>query len=84
MSKNAVLITSILSLITSIVYNVMQFLKTTKPIIFIVVAVFWIAVAFVVFSDAKERGRKHAAWGGLCFLIGGIGGLIYYFTIKEK
>ena len=84
MSKNAVLITSILSLILSVAYNVMQFSKTIKSVLFIVVAIFWIVVPFVVFSDAKERGRKHAAWGGLCFLTSWLGGFIYYFTIKEK
>lgn len=83
MVKNTVLIVSLASLVISVLYNVLQLTGGIKTGFFVLTGILWIAVPFVVFSDAKERGRKHGAWGGLCFLTGWIGGLIYYFTIKE-
>jgi len=83
MAKKTVLIVSLVSLIISVLYSTLQLAEGIKIGLGVVAFISWMAVCFTVFSDAKERGRKHSAWGGLCFLIGWIGGLIYFFTIKK-
>jgi hypothetical protein len=84
MSKNSVLAVSIISLIISAIYSFWVFTKPIKQILFVLALVSWFVVPFVVFNDAKKRNKKYAAWGGLCFLLGGIGGLIYYATIFKE
>lgn len=84
MSKNIILITSLISLGLSATYNFVIFTKSTTQILFILTAISWIAVPFVVFSDAKQRGKKPGPWGGISILLGGIGGLIYYATIFKE
>lgn len=88
MSKNSILILSILSLISAIIYNVLPgkpYLNvlTGKTIALVVVLIFWIIVIYSVFSDTKQR-NKSTIFVGLTLLLGGIGGLIYYFTIFKE
>ena len=83
MSKNSVLITSIISLVLWGIYNFYPLSYTPKGIIFYTIILVWIALVYVVFSDTKKRG-KPTIFAGLALLLGGIGGLIYYFTIYKE
>lgn len=83
MSKNSVLITSLISLILTGIYNFVPLPYTPKGILFYTLIIVWIAVVYVVFSDTKKRG-KPTIFAGLALLLGGIGGLIYYFTISKE
>jgi hypothetical protein len=82
MSKNSVLITSIIQIAITIAY----FLVTTKTTLWGLLQtgalIFCIVIAFVIYSDAKRRG-KSAAFAALGIFLGGIGGLIYYFIIYK-
>jgi len=83
MSKNLILITSIISLILAGIYTFFSLSYTPKGILFYTLIIVWIAVVYIVFSDAKKRG-KPTIFTGLALLLGGIGGLIYYFTISKE
>ena len=83
MGKNSVLITSLISLILTGIYNFVPLPYTPKGILFYTLIIVWIAVVYVVFSDTKKRG-KPTIFAGLALLLGGIGGLIYYFTIYKE
>ena len=82
MAKTTVLVTTLIALIINLAH-LFDVIPDMKSITTLLSIISWLAVPFVVFADAKERERKHGPWSGLCFLTGWVGGLIYYFTIKE-
>ena len=81
MSKKIILTLSIISLIVAAVAGVGG---DALFLVGLVIAFFLgLVLAFIVFSDAKERG-KSPAFVLLPLFLGGIGGLIYYFIIKDS
>jgi len=85
MSKISVIITSILSLIVTFIFNYLpdSGMNELKIGSFVATIILWIAVVFVVFADAKKR-NKSPGFAGLTLITGGIGGLIYYFVIFRE
>ena len=85
MSKLSVLITSLLSLIVTGLFNYLpeSGMIGLKIGSFIGTIILWVAVVYVVFADAKQR-NKSPGFAGLTLITGGIGGLIYYFVIFKE
>ncbi|MBR9677492.1 hypothetical protein GOV04_05095 [Candidatus Woesearchaeota archaeon] len=83
MGKNLILITSIISLIMTIVYNFVSLSYTPKGILFYSLIVIWIVLTYFVFADVKKRNMPTIYVGTTLFL-GGLGGLIYYFKIYKQ
>lgn len=80
MSKNSVVVASIVSLILSLLYNFVALEMKYKAILFLITLISWIAIIYVIFSDAKQR-NKSLAFVALGLFLGGLGGLIYYALI---
>ena len=80
MSKNLVLITSLVHLIIAGIYGFANLSTNIKRIVLIVALIWSLVVVVAVFADAKQRG-KSAAFAGLGLFLGGLGGLIYYSMI---
>ena len=83
MTKNAILVLSILNLIL-LLSVFMGVGEGYSDLIFVMTLILVLLLVFFVFSDAKLRGKSEA-FALLPLLLGGIGGFIYYFIIiKEK
>lgn len=88
MGKTSVLTISLLSLASVVGFNLIPRKVSVVPAgiqlaVLGIAIILWIAVIAVVFGDAKKR-QKSAGWAGLALVLGGIGGLIYFFTIRKE
>ena len=88
MSRTTVLIVSLVSLLVFILNNIFGFIEmglfglTGSVPYGILIILAWLAVPFVLHADAKSRNIKPGPWAGLGFLLGGLGGIIYFFVKK--
>ena len=83
MGKKSILAASIISLVLVIVYEVGSLPMGAKAILLLFLIASWIGVIFVVFMDTKKR-NKPTLYAALALALGGLGGLIYYFNIKNE
>lgn len=88
MGKNTILIVSIISILSLIVFNNLPRNISIVPApiyfsVFLSVIVLWVINVYFVFKDAKSR-KKSPGFAGLTLLLGGIGGIIYYAVIFKE